>query len=156
MPCFRRFVAPIAAAAALGTALPAVAQVVVESAWVRGTTAGQKATAAYMQLKSPVDTALVEAASPLAKIVEIHEMKQEGGMMKMAAVERIALPAGKAVELKPGGYHVMLFDLAHPLRQGEILPLTLIFQDRDGKKRTQDVKVPVVALTADGKSAPTK
>src|SRR5262249_26758521 len=68
----------IASATALSAAVSAFAQVVVENPWVRGTIDGQNATAAYMSLKSPVDTALVEVASPLAKIAEIHEMKLEG------------------------------------------------------------------------------
>lgn len=128
-------------------ALPAAAQVAVANAWVRGTVAGQKATGAFMELKSPADTALVGVASPSATIVEIHEMKMDGGMMKMRAVDRIALPAGKAVELKPGGYHVMLMDLAKPLKEGDSVPLKLTFQDKAGKTVTQDVNVPVRALT---------
>jgi periplasmic copper chaperone A len=159
MPILRLFaslVALVALAAALGSALPATAQVAVDGAWARASIAGQKTTAAYMKLTSIADTALIDAASPLAKIVEIHEMKQDGAMMKMSAVDRVPLPAGKPVELKPGGYHVMLFDLARPLKQGETLPLTLTFQDKGGEKRTQNVQVPVIALTADGKPAPVK
>jgi copper(I)-binding protein len=105
--------------------------------WVRGTVTGQKATGAFMQLKSPADAALVEAASPVAKIVEIHEMKMEGGMMKMRAVEKLPLPAGKAVELKPGGYHVMLMDLVQPLNEGDTVPLKLTFEDKAGRKQTR-------------------
>ena len=132
-------------------ALPAAAQVAVADAWVRGTVAGQKATGAFMRLTSSTDLSLVGAASPVAKIVEIHEMKQEGGMMKMNAVERVALPANKTVALGPGGYHVMLMDLAQPLREGDTVPLTLTFEDKSGKKQTLEVKAPVRALTASGK-----
>ena len=123
---------------------------------MRGTVTGQKATGAFMQLKSPADTSLVAVASPVAKIVEVHEMKMEGGMMKMRAVDKLALPAGKTVELKPGGYHVMLMDLAQPLKEGDTVPLTLTFEDKAGKKQTQDVKAQVKALTAAGTAPPSK
>lgn len=129
-------------------ALPAAAQVAVADAWIRGTVAGQKATGAFMQLTSLTDMALVGAASPAAKVVEIHQMKQEGGMMKMNAVDRVALPANKTVELKPGGYHIMMMDLTQPLRDGETIPLTLTFEDTAGKKQTVEVKATVRALTA--------
>ena len=128
--------------------LPATAQVAVTDAWVRGTVAGQKATGAFMQITSLSDMALVGAASPAAKVVEIHEMKQEGGMMKMSAVERLPLPANKPVELKPGGYHIMMMDLAQPLREGDTVPLTLTFEDKAGKKQTVEVKAAVRPLTA--------
>jgi copper(I)-binding protein len=137
---------PIAAALVATLAAPAVAQVAVTDAWVRGTVAGQMATGAFMQLTSPVDMALVGAASPAAKVVEVHEMKQEGGMMKMNAVDRLPLPAGKSVELKPGGYHVMLMDLARPLKEGDVVPLTLTFVDKAGVKQTVEVKAGVRAL----------
>jgi len=135
-------------------ALPAVAQVAVTDAWVRGTVAGQKATGAFMQLKSPADSSLVAVSSPAAKIVEVHEMKVEGGMMKMSAVDKLALPAGKAVELKPGGYHVMLMDLVKPLKEGDTVPLQLTFEDKAGKKSTVDVKAAVKSLTTGGAPAP--
>ena len=81
--------------AGIAAALPAAAQVTATDAWVRGTVTGQKATGAFMQLKSPADTALVAATSPVAKIVEVHEMKLDGGMMKMNAVDKLPLPAGR-------------------------------------------------------------
>ena len=131
-------------------AFPAIAQVAVANAWVRGTVAGQRATGAFMELKSPADTALVAVASPSAAIVEIHEMKMDGTMMTMRAVDKIMLPAGKAVALKAGGYHIMLMDLAKPLKEGDSVPLKLTFEDKTGKKVTQDVNAPVRALTASG------
>ncbi len=129
-------------------AAPALAQVTVTDAWVRGTVSGQKATGAFMQLKSAADTTLVGASSPVAKIVEIHEMKMDGGTMKMRAIDKLALPAGEPVELKPGGYHVMLMDLAQPLKEGETVPVTLTFQDKGGRQTSVDVKASVRALTA--------
>lgn len=142
-------------AASLAAVFPAAAQVAVSDAWVRGTVAGQKATGAFMQLKSPTDTALVEASSPLAKFVEIHEMKMDGGVMRMNAVDRVPLPAGKSVELKPGSYHVMLFDLQQPLKGGDVVPLTLTFADQAGKKSTVEVRAAVRSLGS-GPAAPAK
>jgi copper(I)-binding protein len=129
-------------------AAPALAQVTVSDAWVRGTVPGQKATGAFMSLKSASDAALVSASSPVAGIVEIHEMAMEGGVMKMRAVPKLPLPAGKPVELKPGGYHVMLMDLKQQLKEGDTVPVTLAFTDKDGKRVSQEVKAPVKALTA--------
>jgi len=135
-------------AAMVTAALPAVAQVAVTDAWVRGTVTGQKVTGAFMQLKSPTDAALVAVTSPIAKLAEIHEMKQDGGVMRMHAVDKVALPAGKSVELKPGGYHVMLMDVSGPLQEGATVPLTLTFEDKAGRKETVEVKARVKALTA--------
>jgi hypothetical protein len=144
-----RFLVPLVVAV-LPT-LPAVAQVTVSDAWVRGTVAGQKVTGAFMQLKSPADALLVAATSPVAKIVEIHEMKTEGGVMKMRAMDKLALPAGVAVDLKPGGYHMMLVDLTQPLKVGDTVPLTLTITDKAGNKQTVEVKATVKSLTAPAK-----
>lgn len=138
----------LALAASLGAVWPAAAEVTVTNPWVRGTVAGQKVTGAFMQLQSPTETALIEAASPMAKFVEIHEMKMDGGMMKMNAVDRIALPAGRPVELRPGSYHVMLFDLKQPLRDGDVVPVTLTFEDKAGRRSSVEVKAAVKALGA--------
>ena len=136
----------IAAVLVLLFAAPAGAQVVVTDSWVRGTVAGQQGTGAFMRLTSPADVTLVGVASPAAKVAEIHEMKVEGGMMKMSAVPRLPLPAGKVVELKPGGYHVMLMDLVQPLKEGDTVPLSLTFEDTAGAKQTIAVKAPVRPL----------
>ena len=142
-----RHAAFLLVATGVAMAQVAAAQVVVTDPWVRGTVAGQTATGAFMQLKAAADATLVSAASPVASIVEIHEMKMDGGMMKMNAVDRLPLPAGKAVDLKPGSYHVMLMGLAGPLRAGDIVPLTLTFEDKAGRKTAVEVKAPVKPLT---------
>jgi periplasmic copper chaperone A len=127
---------------------PTIAQVQVTDAWVRGTVPGQRATGAFMQLASPGDSALVAVSSPAAKAAEIHTMTLEGGVMRMRAIDSLALPAGKTVELKPGGYHVMLLDLAQPLKEGDSVPVVLTFADATGRKTSQEVKATVRALTA--------
>lgn len=120
----------------------------VEDAWVRGTVASQKATGAFMRLTSSANARLVAVQSPAAGVVEIHEMAMEKDVMKMRAVPGLALAAGKAVELKPGGYHVMLMDLKRPLKAGERVAITLVFEDAAKKRFTQEVQVPVNALGA--------
>lgn len=130
----------------MGAAPLAAAEVAVSDAWVRGTVPGQMGTGAFMRLTSSADTTLVGVASPAAKVVELHEMKTEGGMMKMSAIRRLPLPAGKVVELQPRGYHVMLMDLARPLKDGDTVPLTLTFEDKTGAKQTVVVKASVRAL----------
>jgi copper(I)-binding protein len=150
-PCFlaaARRLRSLAVVAAIALAHPAfAADVSVTGAWVRGTVPGQTTTGAFMQLRSPVDTALVAVTSPAAKIVEVHEMKMDGGMMKMRAVDRIAMPAGKTIDLNPGGYHVMLVGLVAPLKDGDSVPLRLTFEDKAGAKQTVDVKAVVKPLT---------
>jgi copper(I)-binding protein len=130
------------------------AQVAVTDVWIRGTVAGQRATGAFMQLVSPVDVALVAVATPTAKTAEIHSSALEGGVMKMSAIDSLALPAGKTVELRPGGYHVMLLDLVQPLREGDNVPMTLTFTDASGRKTTQEVNATVRALTTGSATKP--
>jgi copper(I)-binding protein len=148
MPMPRIAACLLVAALAAGGALPAAAQVAVADPWVRGTVAGQTATGLFMELRSPTATTLVAVASPLAAVVEVHEMKMEGGVMRMGALPRLPLPAGKPVQLQPGGYHVMLMGLKQPLKQGDVVPVTLTFQDARGDRQTVEVRAPVRALGA--------
>lgn len=125
---------------ALFLSLAASAQVTVKDAWVRATVAQQKATGAFMQLQSAQDAKLVSVQSHVAGVVEVHEMAMDGGVMKMRAVPSLALPAGKAVELKPGGYHVMLMDLKGQVKDGDTVPVTLVVEDKDGKRQNIEIK----------------
>ena len=123
---------------------PAWSQVQVSDAWVRATVAGQKGTGAFMKLTAPEGATLVGAVSPVAGVVEIHEMAMEGNVMRMRALPKgLALPAGKAVELKPGGYHVMLMDLKQPLKAGEKVKLDLQIERKDKKVVTQPLEIEV-------------
>jgi copper(I)-binding protein len=119
----------------------------IADAWIRGTVPGQKVTGAFRQVASTTDTSLIDVSSPSAKFVEIHQMTKEGSVMKMRAVDRLPIPAGKPVELTPAGYHMMLFELKAPLNAGDVIPLTLTFEDKSGKKSTVEVKAMVRALT---------
>jgi copper(I)-binding protein len=90
---------------------------------------------------------VVEVTSPVAAVAEIHEMKLVDNVMRMRPVAALDLPAGQAVELKPGGHHVMLQDLKQTIKEGDVVPLTLVVEGRDGKRTNVEVKVPVKALT---------
>ena len=134
-------------AAALTTVCAATAfaqNVTVTDAWARATVQGQKATGAFMTITAKDNAKLVGVSSPVAGVAEIHEMKVEKDVMKMAALPNgLELPAGKAVNLKPGGYHVMLMDLKAPLVKDTTVPVTLTFQDAKGVKSNIELKVQV-------------
>ena len=136
----------ITLAALIFAAFPVMAQVTVKDPWVRATVPQQKATGAFMKITAKDGAKLVAGSSPVAGVTEVHEMKMDGGVMKMRAVEGgLDLPAGKAVELKPGGYHVMLMDLKAPLAVDGTVPLTLTFKDAKGAESKLELKVPVSA-----------
>ena len=111
------------------------------------------ATGAFMEVSSKSGAALVGAASPVAGVTEIHEMKMDGGVMKMRAVARLDLPAGKPVILGPGGYHVMLMNLKQTIKTGDSVPLTLQFEGKDKKVEMIEVVAEVRDLTG---SAPSR
>jgi len=153
---FSRWTLSAALAAGLsGMASGARAQAVdVQNAWARATVQGQKATGAFMTLKASTDAKLVSVSSPVAGVAEVHEMKMEGDVMKMRAFAAgLDLPAGKSVELKPGGYHIMLMDLKLPLQKDTTIPLTLTFKDAKGVEIKKELKV-AVSQTAPAGSAP--
>ena len=141
-------VSRIAIAATLLVAGAAHAQVTVQDAWVRATVPQQKATGAFMRLTAAQDARLVSASSPVAGVTEVHEMKLVDNVMKMRPLPALDLPAGQAVELKPGGYHIMLLDLKQPVAQGSTVPLTLVFETKDGQRTTQELQAPVRAVSA--------
>ena len=127
------------------------AQVTVKDPWVRATVAEQRATGAYMQITSVADARLVAVSSPLAGAAGIHEMALDKGIMKMRPLSNgLRLPAGKTVVLKSGGNHVMLTDLKQAVKEGDVVPLTLVIEGRDQKRATVDVTAQVKPLTHGG------
>jgi len=130
-------------AQAASTAKPATADVQVMAPWVRPAVKGQSGTGGYMRLLSPTGTTLVGFSSPVAGVAELHEMSMEGDVMRMRPVPSLPLPAGQAVELKPGSYHLMLMNLKQPLKVGEQVPLTLEFKAGNGQSQTLSIQVPV-------------
>ena len=138
--------------AALATMLFASAwaqqPITVSEQWARATVPSQKATGAFMKITATQSSKLVAVSSPVAGVTEIHEMKMDKDVMRMSAVPVLDLPAGKTVELKPGGYHVMLMDLKNPLADKSNIPLTLTFEDAKGQKSQMVLQVPVRAMSA--------
>ncbi|MDO5690946.1 MAG: copper chaperone PCu(A)C [Pseudomonadota bacterium] len=134
--------------AALLLAGAAQAQVTIHEPWVRGTVPQQKATGLFMRIDAAQDVRLVSGQTPVAGIVEVHEMAMEGDVMKMRQLkDGLKIAKGHAMNLKPGGYHIMLIDLKQPLKGGDTVPVTLTFEDIASKKLfTQEVKAPVTAL----------
>lgn len=130
------FIGKLYAAVLLGALIAApvfaAETVTAVNAWARSTAPGQKAAGAYMELTSPADAALIGVETPVAARAELHVMSMDGGVMRMRAVEKIDLPARKAVKLAPGGLHVMLIDIRQPLKAGDKVPLTLTVRGAGG------------------------
>ncbi len=120
-----------AAIGVIGIAIqPALAQaprVSVTQAWARATV-GTSNGAVYLTLTDHgAADQLIGVSTPVAGMAQLHEDKVEGGIMRMRPVATLPLPPGKPVTLAPGGYHLMLMGLVHPLRRGDSFPLTVTF-----------------------------
>jgi len=105
-----------------------LAQVKVDQAWARPTAVGQQGGGGYLSLTSVSGDRLVGGSTPLAQRFELHTMAMKGDVMEMRQVDAIELPAGKTVDLKPGGMHVMFLGLKQPLDLGSKVPVTLKFE----------------------------
>ncbi len=121
-------------------------QLEVSNAWARATPGKSAIGAAYVTIHSPTADKLVAASTPVAKKAELHTMSMSGMVMKMRPVASIDIPAGQAVTLQPGGYHIMLVGLAKPLKTGQTFPLTLTFE----KAGSRTVNVAVETIGAMG------
>ena len=134
---------------------PTLNAVKVEGAWLRTAVPGQSGTGGFMTLTASQDMKLVgiKVAADVAGIGEVHEMTMQGDVMKMRAIPSIALPAGKAVQLKPGGLHVMLMDLKKGLPKDSTVDITLLLEDSKGAKSSQALQLPVRATAPAGAAA---
>lgn len=122
------------------TACQAPAERAVEDAWARLPAASGRPAAAYLTLKGgAAGTTLVGVASPAVERAELHEMTNDGGVMRMGAVRAIPVPAGGEVRLAPGGLHIMLFGLQPGQNAGGTLPLILRFAD--GSSMTTEARL---------------
>ena len=108
--------------------------VVVSEAWSRATAPGQKVAGVYFDIVSSTDARLVGVETGLTDVAEIHLMSMDDGVMRMRAVPAVKLPAGETVVFKPGGYHVMLFDLQQPLVAGDEIALDLLIEEENGQR----------------------
>jgi periplasmic copper chaperone A len=138
-----------------GHAAPLISESIdVKNAWIRTSVPGQKATGAFMTITAKTSLKLVGGSSPVAGVTEVHEMKMDGDIMRMRAVQGgLDLPAGKAVELKPGSYHVMLLDLKVALPKDTTVPVTLLFKDAKGVQSKVELTVPVATVAPGAKAA---
>lgn len=139
------------AVAATAQVQAAVAPVEVRDGWVRPAVPGQSGTGAFMKLTAPLGSRLISVSTPVAGVAEVHEMKLDGDTMRMRAVKGgLDLPARQTVELKPGGFHVMLMDLRQPILKGTVVPLVLRFEDATGVQSSLELKLPVGAPASTG------
>ncbi|MBS7780212.1 copper chaperone PCu(A)C [Acidovorax sp. CCYZU-2555] len=149
-----QWISPFLVAAALfaGNAFahPEAAHVEVDGAWIRATVPGQQGTGGFMRLKAKEALTLVGVRSAAAGVAEVHEMKMDGDVMRMRAISALALPAGQTVELKSGGYHLMLQQLKAPLLKGSEVPVTLEFKDAKGELSRLNLRLPVATSAPAG------
>lgn len=146
------FAIALAFAASLGASAAGahdykLATLAIDHPFARATPPGAQIGGAYMTIdnKGTADDTLVRASSPAAGKVEIHSMTMDGNVMRMQEIAALALPAGKRVTLKPGGFHLMMVDLKAPLAEGSRVPMTLTFAHAG----TIDVELAVQSMTAD-------
>jgi periplasmic copper chaperone A len=120
-------------------------QIAVEQPYVRLAPPNAPATAAFMVLRNTggEDVKVTKAENPASKVTELHTHLNEGGVMKMRQVPAIEVKAKGEAVLKPGGLHVMLIDMKAPLKEGDVVPITLEFQDGSRKQ----IDAPVRAMT---------
>jgi copper(I)-binding protein len=126
-------------------ALAQTSQPQVTNAWARATAGKAQPGVAYLTIQSPTADRLVAVSTPVAKTAELHTMSTSGTVMQMRPVGGIDVPAGQPVTLKPGGEHIMLLGLDHPLREGQTFPLTLTFEKAGTREVTVAVEKPGAA-----------
>ena len=103
--------------------------IAVSNAWARASAGAATTGAAYFTITDNASAdRLIGASTPVAGKAELHESRNENGVMQMRAVPSLPLEPGKSVTLAPGGYHVMLMELKQPLKVGDSFPLTLTFE----------------------------
>jgi len=103
----------------------------------------QKTTGAFMTLTSSEDVKVVGASSPAASKVELHASMSMGGVMQMHAMDSIALPTGKPVDLRPGGMHVMLIGLKRQMKAGDKVPIALAVEKKGGARERVEIEATV-------------
>jgi copper(I)-binding protein len=136
------FVAALCAAPARAQEVKA-GDLVITQAWTRATPNGAKIGGGYLTIenKGSAPDRLIGGSAEIAGKVEVHEMAMKNGVMTMRPLDNgLTIEPGKTVKLAPGGYHLMMFDLKSPLKQGDKLPLTLDFEKAGKVKLSLDVE----------------
>jgi copper(I)-binding protein len=116
---------------------------VITQAWSRATPGGAKIGGGYLTIenKGSAPDRLIGGSADVASKVQVHEMAMKNGVMTMRPLDNgLIIEPGKTVKLAPGGYHLMLFDLKSPLKQGDKLPVTLEFEKAGKVKLSFDVE----------------
>ncbi|MDK9736742.1 copper chaperone PCu(A)C [Vibrio sp. D404a] len=131
----------LALAGMLFSGVTQASDVMIHDAYARAMPPSAVNSAVFTTLMNHSDATrtLVSASTPAAGKVELHDVIMEGEVMKMRQVEHIQIPAHGSTELKPGSLHIMLFDLAAHLEEGQSITLTLNYANGDA----QTVEVPV-------------
>ena len=132
---------------------------VITQAWSRATPGGAKIAGGYLTIENKGTAAdrLVGGSGEVAGKIEVHEMAMNNGVMTMRPLDKgLAIEPGQTVKLAPGGYHLMLFDLKEPLKQGDKVPITLEFEKAGKVAVSLDVQgigaqAPASADSSDGK-----
>jgi copper(I)-binding protein len=117
----------------------------IEQPWARATPTGAKVAGGYLRVTNEGTTPdrLVGGTFPLAGRVEIHEMSMVDGIMRMRPLDPgLEIGPGQSVELKPGGYHVMLLDVKKVLAVGDTIEVTLTFEKAGEVQATAEVREP--------------
>jgi len=124
-----------------GVLAGAADNVSVQDPYVRLAPPNAPATGAFMVIKNngDKDVKVVKADNPASKVTELHTHLNEGGVMKMRPVPSIDIKAKGEAVLKPGSLHVMMIDLKAPMKEGDVVPITLSFDD--GSTKQVDAKV---------------
>lgn len=119
-----------------GALAAAAEQITVDNPYVRLLPPSAPTTGAFMVIRNAGerDVKLVKAENPASRVSELHTHLNEGGVMKMRQVPAIELKAKGEAVLQPGGLHIMLIDLKAPLKEGDVVPITLGFDDGSSKK----------------------
>lgn len=107
-----------------------VGPITVDHPWARASAGAAKSGGAFMMIKNDGTTAdrLIAVDSPVAKMSHLHTTIMENDVMKMRPVDGVGIPAGGMAELKPGSFHIMFMGLKAPLEEGQMVPLTLTFE----------------------------
>jgi hypothetical protein len=140
--------AAIAASSAMAQEYKA-GSIKIETPWIRATPTGAEVAGGYMKLQNTGKQAdrLVGGSSAVADKFEVHEMSMVDNVMKMKELPNgLELKAGKSVELKPGSYHIMMIGLKQPLKKGDKVKGTLVFE----KAGKVDVEYTVRAMDDKG------
>ena len=125
----------------------------IDHPFARATAAGQPTGGGYLKLvNGGADDRLLAATAGVSARVELHLMSMEGEVMRMRQVDAIALPAGKTVDLKPGGLHIMFIGLKAPLKAGDKFPMTLRFEKAGEVEVMVNVEAPAAAGAASAAS----